>query len=249
MKCNGKASKAKVRNCRKTCGKRVSRNARAINGARLMGTKRIAASSDCHGNSSQPGATEERALCPKYAINPVQDCSPEFESKVHLEGETTIESLPPDILVKIICNFRHDELNPLSCVSRKFRDAVVTARQMHFDFSTPVRLRDPKRRANSLMPNATSENSASTVEGLKYLYTSARRLATPNAPKQVGKFQKPGLFSEDTIEIPKVLFLSGKDDDAIYPSQNYSLRSSCSITGRVLFIEDELCEAIFRNRL
>ncbi|XP_059070291.1 uncharacterized protein LOC131068358 isoform X2 [Cryptomeria japonica] len=80
----------------------VSRNASAINGARLMGRKRKAASSDCHGNSVELCTAEERGLSPMYAIHPVEDCPQEFVSEVHLEEETTIESLPSDIWAVLV---------------------------------------------------------------------------------------------------------------------------------------------------
>ncbi|KAH9290189.1 hypothetical protein KI387_034306 [Taxus chinensis] len=213
---------------------------RALNGNYTRGSKRIPLNCTSHGSSADVNTPVKNRSSPVYFG--------EGDSR----RETDIESLPFDILVQIICCFLHEELKPLSYVSTKFKAAVAIARQMHFDFSTPVRVRSNKRRASSLMPDESSENYATTFEGLECLYSSPKTPSTPNAPKQVGKFQKTQIFPEDMKEISKLLFSPGtpaKDHVATLPNLTQFWRPGGVMTNRVLFVEDELCEAVARNRL
>nr|XP_010933945.1 F-box protein At4g35930-like [Elaeis guineensis] len=50
----------------------------------------------------------------------------------------SIDSLPLDILVQILCKLNHDELKPSLVVSKSFHNAALMAQQLHFDFSTPA---------------------------------------------------------------------------------------------------------------
>lgn len=56
-------------------------------------------------------------------------------------GESRLESLPPDILVEILCRLPHRDLDAAACASHKLRAAVEMTYKVHFDFNTPDRLR------------------------------------------------------------------------------------------------------------
>ncbi|KAL8103835.1 F-box protein SKIP27-like [Apium graveolens] len=65
-------------------------------------------------------------------------------TKMHREGKcgfvdekSVIESLPQDILIRILCGVEHDDLKMLMQVSKSFRDATEAARQLHFAYTTP----------------------------------------------------------------------------------------------------------------
>ncbi|XP_059440017.1 F-box protein At4g35930-like [Corylus avellana] len=50
-----------------------------------------------------------------------------------------LESLPMVLLVKIVCHLPHDQLKPVFHVSKRIREAVQTAKQTHFNYTTPPR--------------------------------------------------------------------------------------------------------------
>ncbi|KAG2267915.1 hypothetical protein Bca4012_061595 [Brassica carinata] len=47
------------------------------------------------------------------------------------------ETLPQDILIKIICGVEHGDLKQLCNVSKTIRDATLIAKKCHFEYSTP----------------------------------------------------------------------------------------------------------------
>ncbi|XP_055828631.1 F-box protein At1g61340-like [Solanum dulcamara] len=60
--------------------------------------------------------------------------------------KSVLESLPKDILIKILCRVDHDDLKSLFHLSRALREASLIAKGWHFDFSTPRKtlpFRDP----------------------------------------------------------------------------------------------------------
>lgn len=64
--------------------------------------------------------------------------------KMHCEGKcgfdsekSVVESLPQDILIRILCGVEHDDLKRLFHVSKTFRDATEVARELHFAYTTP----------------------------------------------------------------------------------------------------------------
>ncbi|EOA36707.1 hypothetical protein CARUB_v10012241mg [Capsella rubella] len=48
-----------------------------------------------------------------------------------------LESLPQDILVKIICGVEHEDLKQLFNVSKTIREATLIAKKWHFEYTTP----------------------------------------------------------------------------------------------------------------
>ncbi|XP_062144598.1 F-box protein At4g35930-like isoform X2 [Alnus glutinosa] len=56
------------------------------------------------------------------------------------QSESQLESLPKELLVKIICHLHHDQLRAVFHVSNKrIRKAVLCARRTHFNYTTPRR--------------------------------------------------------------------------------------------------------------
>ncbi|CAJ2678421.1 F-box protein at1g61340-like protein [Trifolium pratense] len=61
-------------------------------------------------------------------------CSGKFNS---ISEKSRLESLPQDLLVRVLCGVDHDDLEQLFNVSSSIREASEIAKQMHFEFSTP----------------------------------------------------------------------------------------------------------------
>lgn len=48
-----------------------------------------------------------------------------------------LESLPLDVLIKILCKVNYSDLRHLLLVSKQVKEATIYARELHFKFSTP----------------------------------------------------------------------------------------------------------------
>ncbi|KAJ0256776.1 hypothetical protein HA466_0077540 [Hirschfeldia incana] len=48
-----------------------------------------------------------------------------------------LETLPQDILIRIICGVEHGDLKQLFNVSKTIREATLIAKKCHFEYSTP----------------------------------------------------------------------------------------------------------------
>ncbi|KAL4289846.1 hypothetical protein GQ457_14G010270 [Hibiscus cannabinus] len=57
------------------------------------------------------------------------------------DEKSAIETLPQDVLIRIICGVEHDDLKQLFNVSKSIREATVIAKQMHFAYSTPTKVK------------------------------------------------------------------------------------------------------------
>ncbi|GMJ12285.1 F-box stress induced 2 [Hibiscus trionum] len=55
--------------------------------------------------------------------------------------KSTLESLPQDVLIRIICGVDHKDLKQLFNVSKSFREAIVITKQSHFAYSTPTKIK------------------------------------------------------------------------------------------------------------
>uniref|UniRef100_A0A7C8ZYG7 F-box domain-containing protein n=1 Tax=Opuntia streptacantha TaxID=393608 RepID=A0A7C8ZYG7_OPUST len=67
-------------------------------------------------------------------------------------SESRLESLPMDLLVKILCHLHHDQLRAVFHVSQRIRMAVTLARQFHFNYTTPDRSRQEMLRTMTPLP-------------------------------------------------------------------------------------------------
>ncbi|KAG1368198.1 putative F-box protein SKIP27 [Cocos nucifera] len=54
-----------------------------------------------------------------------------------MERSNRLESLPQDVLVRILCKVNHSDLKQLLLVSKIVHGATSIAKEMHFAFSTP----------------------------------------------------------------------------------------------------------------
>ncbi|KAI4374095.1 hypothetical protein MLD38_012133 [Melastoma candidum] len=58
--------------------------------------------------------------------------------RLSLDSERSyLESLPQDVLIRILCFVEHNDLRQLFMVSKNIRDASVIAEQWHFAYATP----------------------------------------------------------------------------------------------------------------
>ncbi|XP_010538349.1 PREDICTED: F-box protein SKIP27 [Tarenaya hassleriana] len=60
--------------------------------------------------------------------------------------KSRLESLPPDLLIRLLCGVDHEDLGKLFLVSKSIKEAAVMARKSHFAYTTPKKtltFRDP----------------------------------------------------------------------------------------------------------
>lgn len=105
-----------------------------------------------------------------------EDSSPKTPVKRHcgerdlvaLDLETSLlEALPEEILIRILCGVDHEDLNQLSHVSKAIREATLIAKQSHFAYTTPKKVR-AFRTAIDVEESSTSDDE----------------IEAPNAPNQ-----------------------------------------------------------------
>ncbi|GLU23099.1 hypothetical protein SLE2022_391300 [Rubroshorea leprosula] len=93
-----------------------------------------------------------------------RQCSGRIMSGNCLE-KSPLESLPQDILIRILCGVNHEDLEKLYHVSKTVREATMIAKESHFAFSTP---RKTPAFRNSIVPDESSDSG---------------EIETPEAPK------------------------------------------------------------------
>ncbi|XP_047311532.1 F-box protein At4g35930-like [Impatiens glandulifera] len=163
------------------------------------------------------------------------------------DSESRLEALPMDILVNIICHLHHDQLRAAFHVSQRVRKAVVLARQFYFNFTTPDRSRQEMLRTITPLP------TEHWPFGSKRL-GDGWRIASPHPPPRPARhgLRPPRFRCADTRHITAVLF-----DESVFPSRKCNIlpsvmpKPSCKslASNRVLFYEDELCQAVAQNKL
>ncbi|KAK4797507.1 hypothetical protein SAY86_029833 [Trapa natans] len=100
-------------------------------------------------------------------------------------GSSALETLPRDILVRILCGVEHEDLKRLVVVSKSIKHAALIAKQLHFTYKTPTKtraFRDP-----------TDLNNPSDFDSIQ----------TPQAPLRIFK---PRLCRRNLKEISSALF-------------------------------------------
>ncbi|XP_010449053.1 PREDICTED: F-box protein SKIP27-like [Camelina sativa] len=55
--------------------------------------------------------------------------------------KSRLESLPQDLLIRVICGVDHDDLKSLKLVSKSIREASLVAKSLHFAYTTPRKTR------------------------------------------------------------------------------------------------------------
>ncbi|GKB09830.1 F-box protein SKIP27-like protein [Tanacetum coccineum] len=56
-------------------------------------------------------------------------------------GNSNLEALPQEVLVRVLCGVQHDDLRRLFFVSKTIREAVSIAHKHHFQYTTPPSFR------------------------------------------------------------------------------------------------------------
>ncbi|XP_059623446.1 F-box protein At4g35930 [Cornus florida] len=159
--------------------------------------------------------------------------------------ESRLESLPMDLLVKILCHLHHDQLRAVFHVSQRIRKAVLLARQFHFNYTTPDRSRQEMLRTMTPLPTEHWP-FASKGDGKGMWVPSPH---TPKAPRHGPRPPSRMKFTE-MRQISAVLF-----QESAFPSRcmvpSVLAKPSCKslASNRVLFYEDELCQAVAQNKL
>ncbi|XP_057973606.1 F-box protein At4g35930 [Malania oleifera] len=152
------------------------------------------------------------------------------------DSESRLESLPMDLLVKILCHLHHDQLRAVFHVSERIRKAVLLARQFHFNYTTPDRSR--QEMLSTMTPLPTEHWPFIRKRGGKNI--CIRSPHTPKAPKQGPR--PPRTKLAEMRQITAVLF-----PESAFPSR--CMVPSVLASSRVLFYEDELCQAVAQNKL
>lgn len=163
----------------------------------------------------------------------------------HLGSDSRLESLPMDILVKLLCHLHHDQLRPVFHVSQKIRKAVLMARQFHFNYTTPDRVRQEMLRTKTPLPTEHWP-FVSKGEGKDVFRSSPH---TPKAPRHGPR--PPSRYKDAEVrQIAAVLFQESAltSKFIVPPSLSKSVCKSLAST-RALFCEDELCHAVAQNKL
>lgn len=170
-----------------------------------------------------------------------QPATPKTPSSEPLDSHSNLESLPMDVLVRILCHLHHDQLLPVFHVSRRIKTAVSIARQHHFNYTTPDRARQEMLRTRT-------PHSAEHWPFVRHI--DSRRLfpPTPKAPRQA--IRPPQCHSVCMKQSSVVLFQdssmpcnpSSGSKVTRYPPAMFSWKSLS--LNRVLFYEDDLCHAV-----
>ncbi|MED6193563.1 hypothetical protein PIB30_020707 [Stylosanthes scabra] len=164
-------------------------------------------------------------------------------------SESRLEGLPMDLLVKILCHLHHDQLRAVFHVSQRIRKAVVIARQFHFNYTTPDRYR--QEMISTMTPHPLEHwPFMCKVDG------KGVRIASPHTPKAPRHGPRPlsRLRLSEMRQVAAVLFRE-KGKESPFPSRclvpSIIAKPLCKslASNRVLFYEDELCQAVAQNKL
>ncbi|KAL8194111.1 hypothetical protein R6Q57_026353 [Mikania cordata] len=161
--------------------------------------------------------------------------------------ESRLESLPMELLVKILCHLHHDQLRAVFHVSERVRKAVVIARQFYFNYTTPDRSRQEILCTSTPLP---TEHWPFVCKG----DDKSKDLKLPNTPKAPRHGPRPPsrLRLTEMRQIAAVLFQeSAFAPRYIVPSLVPKPICKPFASNRVLFYDEELelCQAVAQNKL
>ncbi|MBA0734907.1 hypothetical protein Gogos_018796, partial [Gossypium gossypioides] len=150
-----------------------------------------------------------------------------------------------NIKVKILCHLHHDQLRAVFHVSQRIRKAVSQARQFHFNYTTPDRSRQEV--LSTMTPRPTDHwPFLSKGEGNGIMLKSPH---TPKAPRH-GPRPPSRVKVTELRQIAAVLFQdSSFPSRCMVPSALPKPLCKSLASNRVLFYEDELCQAVAQNKL
>lgn len=69
-----------------------------------------------------------------------RQCSGTIEIGDFASEKSSLESLPQDVLIRIICGVDHEDLDQLFSVSRTISEAALVAKKLHFPYTTPRKI-------------------------------------------------------------------------------------------------------------
>ncbi|CAD5196494.1 unnamed protein product [Musa acuminata subsp. malaccensis] len=186
--------------------------------------------------SSQPAIDEA-----KHQNLPV---TPKTPQSAVCDRQSRLETLPMDLLIKILCHLHHDQLRAVFHVSQRIRTAVLMARQLHFNYTTPDRSRQEMLRNKTPLP--TEHWPFASKAGRKGTWGSSPH--TPKAPRHGCRSSRLHLM--DVKQIAAVLFQEPTlpPRHMMPPCLSRPVFKPIAST-RVLFYEEELCQAVAQNKL
>ncbi|XP_071731246.1 F-box protein At4g35930 [Rutidosis leptorrhynchoides] len=160
--------------------------------------------------------------------------------------ESRMESLPMELLVKILCHLHHDQLRAVFHVSERIRTAAIIARRFHFNYTTPDRSR--QEMLNAMTPLPTQHWPFMSKEDEKRKVMTLPR--TPKAPRH-GPRPPSRIKLTEIRQVAAVLFQeSAFSPKYIVPSVLPRPMRKSFPSNRVLFDEElELCQAVAQNKL
>eukprot|EP00249_Psilotum_nudum_P001677 c14308_g1_i2 orf=309-785(-) len=145
-----------------------------------------------------------------------------------------------NLQVRIVCFLQHDQLKPLFHVSKRLMKAVLIARQSHFNFTTPDRERQEKLGLSMLHPDGQWP-FLSTFES----QGPRAHPATPKAPRHLPKAGQTRLSIPEMRQIAATLFQGSSPQRLCTKPSNFHLSVCRGLQShRVLFYEEELCQAV-----
>lgn len=124
------------------------------------------------------------------------------------DEKSSLESLPQDVLVRVLCGVNHDDLKSLYCVSNSIKEAAMVAKKLHFEYSTP-------RKTVGFRSVADIEESSELSD-----------IEAPNAPKQ-SRIRRSVFSRKKLSDISVALFAS--DDDENWPKRDLCMGISKEI--------------------
>ncbi|XP_076952534.1 F-box protein At4g35930-like [Bidens hawaiensis] len=160
--------------------------------------------------------------------------------------DSRLESLPMELLVKVLCHLHHDQLKAVFHVSERVRKATVIARQFYFNYTTPDRSRQ-----EILCTSTQPCEHLSFVSKGDDKDKGFKLPITPKAPRH-GPRPPSRIKLTEMRQIAAVLF----QESAFHPSYivpSLIPKPICKSFGsnRVLFYDEELelCQAVAQNKL
>ncbi|KAL5714651.1 hypothetical protein ACHQM5_016582 [Ranunculus cassubicifolius] len=160
------------------------------------------------------------------------------------DSDSRLESLPMDLLVKVLCHLHHDQLRPVFHVSQKVRKAVIVARQYHFNYTTPDRARQEMLQTITPIPTEHWPFMRGEHKGIWY--------SSPHTPKAPRHGPRPPPRFKGNIEVRQIT--AALFQESVLPSSCLPPglpKSGCKsfASNRALFCEEELCKAVAQNKL
>ncbi|CAI0407231.1 unnamed protein product [Linum tenue] len=139
---------------------------------RSFGRKRIVISQNlaCCWDSEMSPRTPLKRLCSEpLALGAVMA---EIDEQ-RTEEKSVLASLPQDILIKVLCGVNHEDLKQLLLVSKPISEATSIAKESHFAYSTPTKVRAFRS------PTIDYDSEIDEIEAPGAPNRAARRLPKP----------------------------------------------------------------------